>query len=174
MSLLVALLVVGRVTGVTTNLTTETIRNAVQSAGAWGYALYLLAFVLGELVQVPGFMFIAAATLVYGPFLGFPLALVGSVTSVAVGFLMVRWVGGQLFAEVKQRHVKTLLSKLDQHPVLVVFALRALFWVSPPITYALALTRVRFRDYLLGSAVGLLLPVLGLTFFFEWAIRFVE
>ncbi len=76
--------------------------------------------------------------------------------------------------EIKQRHAKILLSKLDERPILVVFLIRLVFWIAPPLNYALALTKIRFRDYMIGSVAGLILPVFGLSFLFEWVIGYFE
>jgi uncharacterized membrane protein YdjX (TVP38/TMEM64 family) len=52
-----------------------------------------------------------------------------------------------------------LLGRLDAHPVRVVALLRVVLIHSPQLNYALALSSLRYRDYLLGSALGLVLPV---------------
>ena len=42
---------------------------------------------------------------------------------------------------------------------------------APPLNVALALSGVRFRDYLLGTALGLPVPVALFTIFFDTANR---
>ncbi len=37
----------------------------------------------------------------------------------------------------------------------------------------LAMTNVRFRDYVIGSALGLVLPLLGVTLLFDWVLSLV-
>ncbi|OGQ82657.1 MAG: hypothetical protein A2289_22385 [Deltaproteobacteria bacterium RIFOXYA12_FULL_58_15] len=174
MALIAGLVIAGKLTGVTDNLSPEWVRDTVRSAGVWGYILYVVVFVLAELAQVPGWMFIAAGTLAYGRLVGFIFAYIASIASVATGFALVRWVGGQPLVEIKQRHAKILLSKLDERPILVVFLIRLVFWIAPPLNYALALTKIRFRDYMIGSVAGLILPVFGLSFLFEWVIGYFE
>jgi len=46
--------------------------------------------------------------------------------------------------------------------------LRLVFWLAPPVNYALALSKVRLRDFILGSVLGLLVPIGIATFFFDW------
>ena len=61
-----------------------------------------------------------------------------------------------------------MLARLDERPVTTVIVLRTLLWLAPPLNYALALSSIRFRHYLIGSALGLLLPVAGAALFFDW------
>ncbi len=58
--------------------------------------------------------------------------------------------------------------RLDERPITTVLLLRTVFWLAPPLNYALALSSVRFRHYLIGSAAGLVAPVGGAAVFFDW------
>ena len=49
-----------------------------------------------------------------------------------------------------------------------VFLLRLFLWLAPALNYALALTHVKYRDYLIGSALGLIVPVAGAALLFDW------
>ena len=61
--------------------------------------------------------------------------------------------------------MRKILDRLDERPILTVVILRLIFVMSPPVNYALALSSLRFRDYLIGSLIGLPVPliVLGLV-----------
>src|SRR5437763_259960 len=76
-----------------------------------------------------------------------------------VTFIVVRSVGGKAPAKVSRPRVEKLLAAVDRRPIRTVFLLRLFFWLSPWINPALALSRLRFRDFAIGSAAGLLLPV---------------
>jgi uncharacterized membrane protein YdjX (TVP38/TMEM64 family) len=161
--LIVGLLVLGKVTGLTAYLTTERIRAAVQAAGWWGVLLLIALFCVGELVHVPGFVFVAAAVIAYGRLGGGALGYVGALCSVTVSFWVVRGVGGKPLGAIRWRFVQRILGHLEAHPVRTVTILRLLLWMAPQLNYALALSHVRYRDYLLGSALGLALPVAGMA-----------
>ena len=161
--LIVSLLVLGKVTGLTAYLTTERIRTLVQSAGWWGALLLIALFCVGELVHIPGFVFVAAAVIAYGRLGGGALGYVGALCSVSVSFFIVRGVGGKPLGAIKWRFVQRILAQLDEHPVRTVTILRSILWMAPQLNYALALSRVRYRDYLIGSALGLALPVAGMV-----------
>jgi uncharacterized membrane protein YdjX (TVP38/TMEM64 family) len=157
--IIVALLVVAHLTGLTASLSQARIRALIQSAGSWGLILFVLAFTLGELLHVPGIVFVGAAVLTFGRIRGGALAYVGAVVSLSLNFVFVRAVGGQPLGTITNRRVQALLARLDGRPILTVAILRLVTWLAPAANYALALSNVRFREYLIGSAIGLVLPI---------------
>jgi uncharacterized membrane protein YdjX (TVP38/TMEM64 family) len=169
-ALTLGLLALARFTGLTDELTTERLRASLESAGTLGMLLFIAVFTLGELVHIPGWVFCFAAILAYGRVLGGGLSFLGAVVSVVVSFVIVRTIGGRALEEIERPFMKKLLRRLDKHPLQTVFVLRTLFWMAPPLNYALALTNVRFRAYVLGSALGLVLPMVGLSVFFDFFI----
>ena len=160
-ALFLGLLAVGKFTGLTDQLDAERIRQEVAAAGALGGLLFVAIFAVGELLHVPGMVFVAAAALAYGPYQGFAWALFGALVSVSLSFVVVRGVGGQALAKLEKAWIQKILAHLDRRPVLTVAALRTVLWLAPGLNYALAMTRIRFRDYLLGSSLGWVLPILG-------------
>ena len=170
-AVLIGLIVAGRVTGVTQGWTLELIRQRVADAGALGYALFLAGFTVGALLQVPGMLFVGAAILAWGRLEGFLAAWSGAGLAMRVSFFVVRGVGGKVFTEIDKPLFKKLIARLDRHPVLVVAGLRCLFWLAPPLNYALALSSVRYVDYLVGSMLGLIPPLLAATLLFDFFFR---
>jgi len=49
--------------------------------------------------------------------------------------------------------------------------LRMLFQTLPALNYTLALTGVKFRDYLIGTLLGLPLPIALYCLFFDFLAR---
>jgi len=170
---LVGLFVLGSVTGWADRFTLDGVRDTIAGAGLWGFAIFLAVFAVGELLHVPGFLFVAAAVLAYGRLYGGVAAYVGAVVSVVVSFAVVRGVGGKALGGLKNARVRRILDKLEQRPVRVVAILRIILWMAPPLNYALALSPVRFRDYFIGSALGLILPMIVASAFIDWFIQFV-
>lgn len=165
---LVALFVVGKYSGVTEHVDAQSIRELVQDAGGWGWALYVAVFAGGEFIHIPGMVFVVAGILVYGKGIGVGLAWLASVVSVGFSFLVVRYLGGTPLGNVEKPWLKRMLGQLDARPIRIVAVLRLVLWLAPALNYALALTNVRFRDYLVGSALGLIPPVVGVALLSDW------
>jgi uncharacterized membrane protein YdjX (TVP38/TMEM64 family) len=166
--LAVGLAATAKLTGLDQYLSQEKVQELTESAGIWGFGLFILIFTLGELIHIPGFVFVGAAAVAYEPTTAAILAYAGAVVSVSVSFAVVRLVGGKALAEIEKPLVKKILSKLDSAPIRTVAIVRLVFWMAPPVNYALAMTRLRFRDHFIGSAIGLLLPMIALVFGFEF------
>lgn len=127
--------------------------------------LFLLMMAAGELLHLPGMVFVVVARLVFGPSIGFVLGYGGAVFAVTVSFLVAR----ELVAAARSstepwrprwKFAQRALDRLEAHPVQTVALLRLVLWLAPPLSYALASSKLRVRDHLVGSAVGLFAPVL--------------
>ncbi|HEY8514897.1 MAG TPA: VTT domain-containing protein [Candidatus Binatia bacterium] len=161
---LIALVVVlvygiGRASGVTESLTPESLRAMFAGAGVLGVVLFVAAFSVGMLAQLPGLLFVAVAVLAYGREMGAVVALGGAVIAASVSFVVVRRFGGKALTELESPFVRRWLARLDDRPLSSVILLRVVFGVAPFLNYALALSSLGFRDYLIGSIIGMALPI---------------
>lgn len=172
-ALLVALAVAGHVTGAREWLAPDRLRPLIASAGLAGVLLFVVVFVVGELLHVPGLVFVGVAVLAYGRLWGGLLAFAGAVCSVCVTFAIVRGVGGRALEAIERPFLRRMLSRLEAWPVRTIVLLRTVLIVSPPLNYALALSPVRFRDYLVGSALGLVVPIGAAVVLFDWLVRWL-
>ena len=107
--------------------------------------LFVLLFSLGNLIQIPGWLFLAAAVLTLGRLWGGVVTYVAAVTSCALTFVTIRSIGGDALRSIDNRVAVRILRQLDAHPVRSVALLRVLFQTAPPLNYALALSGIRLR-----------------------------
>jgi uncharacterized membrane protein YdjX (TVP38/TMEM64 family) len=159
--LVVSLLVAARWLGLDELLSVARLREAMDAAGPVGVVAFWAVFALSALVALPALVFILAALTAYGPALGLPVAFVGSLLAATVAFLAVRCAaaaGKEAPAPGPQRFGRALKA-LSSHPVAVVAGLRSLLLLSAPVNLVLALSSIRYRDYIVGTAVGLLPPL---------------
>jgi uncharacterized membrane protein YdjX (TVP38/TMEM64 family) len=167
---LASLFALGHYYNLSERIDIETIRGLIAEAGVWGWLLYVGIFAAGEFVHVPGLVFVAAGILVWGKTTGFALAYIAAVVSVCFSFVVVRQIGGVPLRHAQNPRIRKALIHLERHPVRTVAILRLVFMMAAVLNYALALTPVRLRDYFLGSAIGLLLPVALAALLFDWLI----
>lgn len=162
---LVLLLVVVVALGVASRLfplTGWTIRfvSWVRSLGAAGALVYALAYVIGTVLLVPGTPLGMGSGFLYGPVLGVLLVSPASVLAATVSFVLARFylrdeVSARLARYPRFRQVD---KAIEQHGLKVILLLRLepLFMPFALLNYALGLTRIRLRDYVLGSWLGML------------------
>lgn len=170
-AVVVALVIVRYTTSFGTSLSTARVRELVQHAGAAGIGIFLLAFAVGELLHVPGLVFVAAAVLAWGRVAGGAAAYIGALISISFSFAVVRAIGGQPLGELKQKWLRAMMAQLERRPIRTVALLRLVLWMAPAVNYALALSPIRYREYAVGSAVGLAIPVAAASAFLEFLLR---
>jgi uncharacterized membrane protein YdjX (TVP38/TMEM64 family) len=132
-----------------------------------GLLIFTLVFALGNLIQIPGWLFLAAAVLALGQVWGGLATYVAASISCVISFLLIRLVGGDALRQMDNRIVNRILGHLDARPIRSVLLARALFQTLPALNYALAMSGVRFRAYLLGTLLGLPLPIALYCLFFD-------
>ena len=140
----------------TGSVTATSMRRWIDAMGPAAPVLFVGAFMVGGLIGLPGTAFMLGARLAFGPWLGGALVYVGGLGSIALPFVAARLLRRQAAEpwQPKHRLAARALAMLDTHPVVAVALLRMFFWFNPPLSYALALTHVRLRDYMLGAAIG--------------------
>jgi len=135
----------------------SSIRAWLESLGPWGPVVFLAAFVGGSMVGLPGMAFVIGARLAFGPWLGFGLGYVGGMLAISMPFLLARALRRKAAKpwRPKAKLIDRAFEQLETHPVRAMIVLRLLLWFNPPVSYALALGPIRYRDYVLGSAIAL-------------------
>jgi len=131
---------------------------------AW-YALPLVALVFIGLAPLPVVLLIAATGIVFGPVLGPIYAMAGALASGSVGFAIGRRLGRHRLAQLGGERVARAMCTVQRNGVLAVFFLREI-----PLPYLLAniiigASPVRYRDFVLGTLLGMAGVVVGLAGF---------
>jgi uncharacterized membrane protein YdjX (TVP38/TMEM64 family) len=161
------LLIIFEVSGLRDRFDLAFIQELILRHRVGGLLLFVLLFSLGNLIQIPGWLFLAAAVLTLGRTWGGVVTYVAAVTSCALTFVTIRSIGGDALRSIDNRIAVRILSQLDRHPIRSVALLRMLFQTAPPLNYALALSGIGWRPYLAGTLLGLPLPIAAYCIFFD-------
>lgn len=161
-------LVLLELTGLRSHLTLDTLRTHLATHQWQGLAVFTALFCLGNLAQIPGWIFLAAAVLALGQMAGGIATYFAASVSCLVVFLVVRLIGGDALRKLDNTLAKRILAHLDRHPLASVWLLRVLFQTAPPLNYSLALSGVGVRAYLLGTLLGLPLPIAVYCLLFDF------
>ena len=167
----VVLYLVVEVTDFRSRLSPEIIKDLFLTHTLWGVVLFCAAFSLGNLLYVPGLVFLVGAVFALGKEWGGVATFSAAMCSSTVSFLLIRAVGGTALRSLNHQWADKIFARLDERPILSVTLLRLLFQTLPALNYALALADIRFRHYLLGTFLGLPIPILLYCYFFEIIIQ---
>ena len=131
----------------------------IEGAGLVGAVAYAATYVVATVLLLPASLLTLGAGFAYGPLAGTLLVSPVSVTAATIAFLLGRTVArGWIAARVaRDPRFAAVDAAIEREGLKIVILLR----LSPVLpfgllNYALGLTRVRLRDYVLGSFVGML------------------
>lgn len=164
---LAALWAVFELTGLRSNVNLAFIHDSFVLHPVTGLLIFCGLFALGNLVQIPGWVFLGAALLALGRWWGGLATYAAACISCCVTFWVIRVLGADALRKLRGRLADKLFARLDAHPVQSVLLSRLAFQTAPALNVALALSGVRFRPYVLGTVLGLPLPIALFSFFFD-------
>lgn len=132
----------------------------VRTLGVWGALLYFLVYVAGTVLFVPGTALTLGSGLLFGVFLGTVVVSLASVSGATLAFLIARsfgreWTRKRIEAYPKFKIIDRAIGESGFKLVLLM-RLQPVFLPFAILNYALGLTRVRLRDYVLASWIGML------------------
>lgn len=162
------LFAVFEISGLRGHFSLEFLRQQIVAHQLGGLLIFILLFSLGNLIQIPGWIFLAAAVLALGRTMGGLVTYVAAIVSCVMTFLVIRFVGDDALRQLNKPIIARILRHLDAHPIRSVVFARTLFQTAPPLNYALAISGIRFRDYLVGTLLGLPLPIFFYCLFFDY------
>jgi uncharacterized membrane protein YdjX (TVP38/TMEM64 family) len=168
---LVLLFAIFELSGLRGQFTLKYLQQVILDNKASGLLIFVLVFSLGNLVQIPGWVFLAAAVLTLGKTMGGVATYVAACVSCVVTFLAIRFLGGSALRQLDNKFARRLLEHFDVHPIRSILILRILFQTVPALNYTLALSGARFRDYFIGTLLGLPVPIALYCLFFDYLAR---
>ena len=136
----------------------------VKAAGPLGPALFVLLYGIGSLFA-PVTPFTIAGAVIFGKFQGMFYNLAGDLAGASLAFFLGRYFLHGMARNFLETRLPWLDRKVAEEGFSVIFYLRIFWFPFIVLNYGAGATRIRFRDYFLGSALGLLPPVFIFTYF---------
>jgi uncharacterized membrane protein YdjX (TVP38/TMEM64 family) len=143
------------------------LREMLSANPVTGVAVFVLLYGLGNLIQIPGWIFLASAVLAFDGVAGGFVTYLAAIVSCTLTFLTVRLLGGNALQLLNNRFALRVMQRLHGHPVQSVILLRTVFQTLPALNFALAMSGVKFRCYLIGTMCGLPVPIAVFSLFFQ-------
>ncbi|AFM17251.1 hypothetical protein Mycch_2478 [Mycolicibacterium chubuense NBB4] len=133
------------------------LRDWATSVGPWFPLAFLAAHVVVTVFPFPRTAFTLAAGLLFGPYLGIPLAVFASTVSAVIALLLVRAAGWQLDRLVSHPRVHAMDARLRARGWPAIVAMRLIPAVPfSVLNYAAGVSAVRLVPYTLATLAGLL------------------
>lgn len=132
----------------------------------------LLGFLIGGLTAFPVTVLIVATALLFGPFLGFTYALVGTGAAATLTYAIGHYLGRDTVQRLGGARLNRLSRGLARRGILAVAVVR-MMPVAPftVVNLVAGASHIRFRDYALGTLLGMAPGMLALTVFADGIYR---
>jgi len=145
-----------------------------QDSGALGPIIFILAFIAAQPLSLPGAALIIPATFVWSWWEVLIYSMIGGIVASTIGFAVSRWIAQDW---VRKRLPKKLLKwdqRLSERAFLSVVVLRLVTGYAPAADWALGISKVQWRDFFLGTAIGLVPITALLAIFGDDTVKWVQ
>ena len=129
----------------------------------WAPALVVLAFVTFSVLPV--MLLVSLTGIAFGPVLGPLYAMTGCLASASTAFAIGRWIGPRHVNAWGGEKMKRLQGLLRRNGTLAVFLIRKIPLPFVLVNIMLGASAVGYREFLIGTALGMAAMVVGLAGF---------
>jgi uncharacterized membrane protein YdjX (TVP38/TMEM64 family) len=126
----------------------------LETAGFWAPVAYVLIYTAGVCLFLPGTLLTALGAAIFGPYLGFVYVWIGAMIGSSPAFFIGRYLGRDFAAWLIGDKLKKYDDGIERNGFATVLYLRLVYFPFTPMNFGMGLTKVRFRDYLAGTALG--------------------
>ena len=154
-----------RFTPIKDYLTPDVLGRFLEAAGIWGPVAFALVYAAGVCLFVPGTLLTTLGGVIFGAYQGFLYVWVGAMLGASAAFWIGRTLGRDLAASLIGDSLGKYDEAIERNGFATVLYLRLVYFPFTPMNFGMGLTRVRFRDYFFGTAIGIVVGVFIFTFF---------
>jgi phospholipase D1/2 len=133
------------------------LQDLTASQGALGPLLFVVLCVVGMVLHAPQIPIVAAGGIAFGK-IAVVYGWLGVTLGAAAMFLLTRLFLREVIRDrfiMRFQRLAELDDRLERHGFLTVLGLRLVFFLAPPLNPAMGASRVRFPDFLAGTALGI-------------------
>jgi uncharacterized membrane protein YdjX (TVP38/TMEM64 family) len=161
----VTALVVVRFTPLRGYLTAERLGRLLETTGPWAPVAFIGAYTVGVCLFLPGTLLTTIGAAIFGPYFGFIYVWLGAMLGSSLSFFIGRYLGRDFAASLIGDKLKKYDEAIERNGFATVLYLRLVYFPFTPMNFGMGLTRVHFRDYFSGTALGIIVGTFIFTFF---------
>jgi uncharacterized membrane protein YdjX (TVP38/TMEM64 family) len=146
-------------------LTPDALGDLFERAGIWAPIAFIGIYGAGVCLFLPGTLLTGLGAAIFGPYHGFVYVWIGAMLGASAAFVIGRTLGRDFAASLIRDRLKKYDDAILRNGFATVLYLRLVYFPFTPMNFGMGLTRVRFRDYILGTGLGILVGTFIFTFF---------
>jgi uncharacterized membrane protein YdjX (TVP38/TMEM64 family) len=142
------------------------IRGYVLSYGKFSDVMFILIYTLKPIFFIiPASLMSILAGNIFGPHKALMLSMIGCFGSGTVAFFLSRILGRSFVDKLLKGKSMTLDSNVENHGFKIMLIMRLSFiFPYDPLSYAAGLTKMKYRDFILGTLIGVLPEMVSYSF----------
>ena len=144
----------------------ETLQSFIRQSGVWGPLIYVGGYAFRSLIFFPASILTITAGILFGPWLGILLTMVGENISANISFVVGRYFTADLlkYFSTKKRFVPRLTCKIQDNGFLTVLIMRLTFLPFDLVGYSSGMCNIKQRDFALATLIGTIPGLLTFVF----------
>lgn len=144
----------------------ETLQSFIRQSGVWGPLMYVTAYAFRSLIFFPASILTITAGILFGPWLGILLTVIGENISANISFVVGRYFTADLlkYLNTKIRLVPRLTCKIQDNGFLSVLIMRLAFLPFDLVGYSSGMCNVKQKDFALATLIGTIPGLLTFVF----------
>ncbi|WP_314165122.1 VTT domain-containing protein [Sulfuriflexus sp.] len=155
---------------------TELLDNLSELRGSWlAPAIVSLVYIIGGLFVFPVTLMIIATGVTFGAFYGFFYSLLGAGLSAVVCYIIGQYLGHDTILRLSHRWVARVSRRMAEQGILSTITLR-IIPIAPftVINLIAGASHIRFRDFVIGTLLGMAPGTLALTVFSDQLVAVIQ
>lgn len=138
--------------------TMRRLRRYILSYGKFSAFCFVIIYSIKPIVMfIPASFLSVLAGNIFGPLRAFILSMIGCFFSGTVAFYLSRYLGKPFVNKILKGKVLKLDDDIEKHGFAIMFLMRLAF-VFPydPLSYAAGITKVKYKDFITGTMLGII------------------
>ncbi|MGD8368438.1 MAG: TVP38/TMEM64 family protein [Desulfobacterales bacterium] len=160
-----AAVAVMRFTPVRGYINADTLGRLLDAAGFWAPLVFVAFYAAGVCLFVPGTLLTGIGAALFGAYYGFAYVWVGAMLGASAAFYIGRTLGRDFAAHLIGDRLKKYDDAIERNGFATVLYMRLVYFPFTPMNFGMGLTKVRFRDYVAGTGLGIVVGTFIFTFF---------
>ncbi|OHB44417.1 MAG: hypothetical protein A2094_01480 [Planctomycetes bacterium GWE2_41_14] len=138
----------------------------------WGPIGFILIYGIGCMVALPGSLLTLCGGAIFGVTMGTAYNVLASNLGATLAFLMARYFGRDFVSRLMKGRIESFDEKVASHGFRFIFTLRLIPLVPfNGLNLGSGLSKIKYRDYLLGSVLGMLPGTFIYTYFADALLK---
>jgi len=148
------------------HLSIRALRRYILSYGKFSAVIFVLIYSLKPIfIILPSSLLSILAGSIFGPYEAFILSMISCYLSGTLGFFLSKALGKSFVHKLLRGKAVSLDSNAEKHGFKIMFVMRlSTLFPYDPLSYAAGLTKMKYRDFILASLLGIAPEMLAYSF----------